>query len=384
MPACGGGSGKKSSGKPSKKVDKVAAAKTALKDAREAEKEGDAKAADKSYKQALKLRPSHFETVEGYARFLIAEKRAQDAVRIASNFLSRSIGELKGYHLVADAQMAAKDWIGAHETLTELIELDNGDSLAFFKRGKVQIERKNHGPALKDLDKAIELDKENADFYAAKGLVLQRTDRLKEAAIELRKAVKLNGRHGEAHIVLGLVLRSDEEYEEALEAHKKAARFSPELAEAHFQLGISQNIMQDNQAAEISLKKATELDDKNATYWYAYGEVLRNLEKPKEAIEPYRKALALNADYAKAADKLGLVLFDAGDLDAAETMFTERVKTHPDEARAWFYLGQVYEKADKATLAVEAYQKFLGLSDKGARDVASVKKRLRKLKRKRR
>lgn len=383
-PACGGGgSSGKGSKEPTKKADKIAEAKRALKAAKAAEEEGDAKLASDEYKTALKYRPEHFETVERYSRFLIDQGRAQDSVRVASNFLSRSLGELKAYHLVADAQMAAGDWIGAHETLTELLELDDGDALALYKRGKVQIERKNFDAAIEDLDKAILSDKENADFYAAKGMVLERSNKLKQARIELNRAIKLNSQHGDAHVVLGLVLRKQGETEDALAAHEKAAKFSPENAEAHFQLGISQNIEGDNMAAEISLKKATELNDKNATYWYAYGEVLRNLKRPKDAIQPYRKALKINADYAKAADKLGLVLIAANELEGAETLFTERVKTHPDEPRAWFHLGQIYEKSEKYSLAVGAFEKFLSLADDGDRDVSPVKKRLRKLKRKR-
>ena len=385
--ACGGGSsGGKRSKEPTNKADKIAEAKRALKAAKEAEKDGDTKLAHDEYKTALKYRPEHFETVERYSRFLIAQNRAQDAIKVASNYLSRSAGDPsqgQAYHLVADAQMAAMDWLGAHETLTEWLELDNGDAIAMFKRGKVQIERNNFDAALEDLDKAIGIDKENADFYAAKGMLLERSDKLKSARIELNRAIKLNSRHGEAHITLGLVLRKQGETAEALAAHEKAAKFAPENAEAHFQLGLSQNYEGDNMAAEISLKKATELNDKNALYWYAYGEVLRNLDRPKEAIKPYRMALKLDPEYAKAADKLGLVLIAANELEGAETLFTERVKTYPNEPRAWFHLGQIYDKSEKFTLAIEAFEKFVTLAEEDDSDVDPVKKRLRALKRKR-
>lgn len=379
--ACGGGQ-TKDADEPDTKVDKVSAAKKSLDEAIEAEQAGKPDLADKHYKRALRLRPAHFEIVERYARFLLAQGRNDDAIQVANNFLSRSLGETKGYHLLADAQMAAEDWVSAHGTLTELIELDGGDGRAYEKRGTVQVMRKNYDAAFEDLKKAIELDGKNPDFYASLGSAYQRAGRQNEAGIELRKALQIDPRHARAHLLLGVVLREDGEYKAALDHHEKAVNYAPDSARAYFERGVSQNYLGDNPGAEISLKKATELDPRDKLNWYAYGEVLRNMERYKEAIQPYRKSLEIDPNFTKAADKLGVVLFYAGELGEAETLLTERVKTHPNEPYAYFNLGQVYAKAEKHGFAIEAFEKFLKLAPEGDGDIAAAKKMIRDLKKK--
>jgi superkiller protein 3 len=381
LAACGGDSGKKSS-KPQSAVDKAAAADELLEEAIEAEKAGQPNVAEKKYKRALKLRPAHYETAERYTRFLIAQGQAREAVRVSNNYLTRSLNDLKGYHLATDAYMADRDWIKAYETITELIGLDEGDGRAWEKRGTIQVMREDYSDAVENLRKAISLDPENADFYASLGSALQRAGKPAEAAIELRKAIKLDDGNARAHLILGVVLRADGDFRDALKHHQKAAKLAPNDARAHFELGVSQNFNGDNSAAEISLKRATELEPGDPLNWYALGEVLRNMQRYKEAVGPYRTSLELDPGYAKAAEKLGVVLFYAGELGDAEIMLTERVKNYPKEPYAYFNLGQVYAKQEKYALAVESFERFIALAPKEDGDVGVAKKKIRELKRK--
>jgi tetratricopeptide (TPR) repeat protein len=381
LPACGGDSGKKTN-KPQNAVDKAAAADDLLREAIAAEQAGQPNVAETKYKRALKLRPAHYETAERYTRFLIAQGQARDAVQVANNYLTRSLNDLKGYHLAADAYIADKDWIKAYETITELIGLDEGDGRAWEKRGTIQVMREDYSDALENLRKAVSLDPDNADFYASLGSALQRAGKPAEAAIELRKAIKLDDGNARGHLILGVVLRAQGEYRDALKHHQRAGKLAPNDARVNFELGVSQNFNGDNSAAEISLKRATDLEPGDPLNWYALGEVLRNMQRYKEAVAPYRTALELDPGYAKAAEKLGVVLYYAGELGEAEIMLTERVKNYPKEPYAYFNLGQVYAKQEKYALAVESFERFIALAPKEDGDVEVAKKKVRELKRK--
>src|SRR5688500_3146924 len=81
--ACGGPS--KAADEP-KEEKKEGDAKQALEQAIEAEKAGQVDAADEHYERARELRPQHLETAERYTRFLLAQKRPADAVRVAKEF----------------------------------------------------------------------------------------------------------------------------------------------------------------------------------------------------------------------------------------------------------------------------------------------------------
>lgn len=367
---------------PGEQSAERASADELFREAMTAEKDGAIKEAASKYQRAVDLAPDDFKMVEHYAKFLIAHEQPEKATKVASRFLSGALGETKAYHLLADAQMASRDWLAAYATLSELIELDGGDGAAYEKRGRVQEQRESYADAIEDLKKAIELEPESADFRASLGSALERGDRLDEAALELRNAIQLEPRHGKAHVLLGIVLRKQGDHAEALKMHRMAVKFEPGSARAHFELGVSQNYMGDNPGAEISLKKATELEPDDALNWYAFGEILRTMKRYSEAVAPYRKALDLDPDHTKAANKLGLVLFKAGMLEEAETVLTDRIRKKPDDPYTYFNLGEVYAGQEKYRLAVEAFEKFVELAPKDDVDMPAARKQIKILKRK--
>jgi tetratricopeptide (TPR) repeat protein len=135
----------------------------------------------------------------------------------------------------------------------------------------------------------------------------------------------------------------------------------------------------DNYAAEKSLAKACKLGPDNATHWYAYGDILRILEKYDEAIPAYRKALEIDPEHPKAENKLGLALFNTGQLDDAEVVLSSALRKEPKNPYPYFNLGMVYSMGGKNRLAIGAFEKFLELAPKQDGDVPVAKKKLREL-----
>ncbi|MEM9487772.1 MAG: tetratricopeptide repeat protein [Myxococcota bacterium] len=382
--ACGpAAEGKKEVEKPrAKKQDRAAAANRALKQAIRAEERDEPNKAERQYARAYKLRPSHHETVKRYVAFLIARNQRPKAIELANEYLNGAPDETKRYHILADVQIADRDWLSAHETLTQLLDLDAEDGQAWSKRGTVQSERDSHDEAIADMQKALSLEAENPDFRAAYGEVLLNAGQMDKAAIELRGAIQIDPEHGEAHTVLGEVLRKQKEFDDALATLQQAVKFAPGSARAYFQLGLTQNRVGDNLGAELSMKQATELEPGNSKYWYAYGEVLRALKRYSDAGPFYRKALEIEPDHSKAANKLGVVLFLAGDYAEAEAVLTERVRKFPEDVDPYYNLGVVYAQLEKYKLALEALERYLQIAPKTDRNVADARQQVRVLKRK--
>lgn len=379
-PACGGSA--KEVEEPEPQIDNEAEGKKALEQAVEAEELGQPSLAGDHYERALAMRPEHYGTVERYTRFLLMQRRSDKAIEISRRYLDGALGNLQAYHLHADALIAAGKLDAAYETLSQLLELDESDAAAYVKRGKVQIAREKLDEGFADLDKALALAPESADFRTARAEALSDTGKLGEAAKELRSILETSPDHVQAHIVLGVVMRGQGERDKALALHKKAAELAPRSGKAHFELGVSQNYVGDNQGAEQSLKRATELEPAVALNWYAYGELLRALQRFPEAVEMYRKALTIEPDHAKASNKLAIVLLHLGDLKEAEAVLTAHVRQHPEEATLYFTLGEVYAKQEAHEQALAAYEKFLELASPKDPDVAKARQQIRWLKRK--
>jgi tetratricopeptide (TPR) repeat protein len=376
-PGCGGGS-KKTSKKP-QPVKKLTA-KELYDQGVAAEQAGKSGVAIEKFERALKMKPDDFDTADHLSRLLIADQRPADGLAVARGYADRVPGDPRGFHLLSFAQIAAGDYAGAYETLTQILEIDETDAAAWDQRCRVQVSAKRLAEAVGDCRKAVELDGDNPEFLIDLGSALHQSGQLEEAALHLRNALQVAPEDGRAHLILGVVLRDQFEVKEALSHHMKAVRFDPENERAYFELGLTQNRLGDNLAAEVSLAKAVELAPEDPMNWYAYGEILRNLEKWEQAVPAYRKAVELDPGHPKANVKLGYVLYSLDRLGDAEVALTAAVQAHPEDPFAHYNLGLVYAKADKLKLAIEALEKFLSLADKNDGEIPKAKQKIRELK----
>jgi len=377
---CGG---TKEAKKPkAKKPNKQVTAKQLFEQGDKAEKAGKPAVAEKKFRRALRMEPKNFDTATRLTDLLINQARPGEAVEVAKGYSDRVPGDLRSYHLLAKTQSGAGDLQGAYDTLTQVVELDEADALAFESRCRIQVMRKKLQEGVADCRKAVELDAENPLMRISLGSALHRAGQLDEAALTLRGAIQLKEEDARAHLLLGNVLRDQFEVRDALSHHLKAVRYSPENERAYFELGVTQNRAGDNLGAEQSLAKAVELNPKDATNWYAYCEILRNLEKWDQAVPAYRKAIEIDAKHVKAPVKLGFVLAHKGELDEAEVVLTAALRENPENPYIYLNLGRVYSKARKYRLAIESLQKFLETAPPSDGDIKPVKKEIRALKRK--
>ena len=68
-------------------------------------------------------------------------------------------------------------------------------------------------------------------------------------------------------------------------------------------------------------------------------QTLKQLGKLEEAIEAYKKAIALKPDYAKAYYNMGVTLKDQGKLDEAIEANKKATTLKPDYAEAYYNMG---------------------------------------------
>jgi tetratricopeptide (TPR) repeat protein len=83
-------------------------------------------------------------------------------------------------------------------------------------------------------------------------------------------------------------------------------------------------------AASTALERAVALDAGFAQAWFRLGLVRQDLGQLDLAATAFRTALACRADYAEAAVNLGIVLQDKGDLDGALQSYRHAVHLRAD------------------------------------------------------
>jgi tetratricopeptide (TPR) repeat protein len=106
-------------------------------------------------------------------------------------------------------------------------------------------------------------------------------------------------------------------------------------------------------AAEAAREREEEL---GAEDWYALGWELE-ATSPEDAIDAYRRALALDPEHADALVNLGRLLHEEGDLAGAEACYRRALAAQPEDPTAAYDLGVALEDAGRFVEAAVAYER---------------------------
>ena len=137
----------------------------------------------------------------------------------------------------------------------------------------------------------------------------------------------------------GVILEDLGKRQEAEVSYRKAIEIEPDFAMAHCNLG---NILKDLgklKDAELSTRKAIEIEPDFAEAYSNLGNILKDFGKLQDAELPYRKAIQLNPNLAEAHFNLGILLRDLGKLNEAELSLRKAIALKPDFAEAYFSLS---------------------------------------------
>lgn len=200
----------------------------------------------------------------------------------------------RGHH-----SFETRDYPEAVECFSRVIALRPDVAAGYRARAKAYLELGRRSDALNDLDRAIRLKPDDPALYAERAEVLFRQKAFAPAIADCDKVLALDA--GWA-AVLG------------------------RRAESHAALG-------DTPAARADFAAAIDGDPANAAhYLVARANLALDLEEYVACIEDCDAALRVDPENAAALRVRGLARRELGDLDAAETDFTESLRLDPESA----------------------------------------------------
>jgi tetratricopeptide (TPR) repeat protein len=114
-------------------------------------------------------------------------------------------------------------------------------------------------------------------------------------------------------------------------------------------------------------KKALAIDLRQADAYLVQGNAYSFMSRWPEAVERYKRAIHYRVGNAEAYGNLGLALQRNGEMDRAVGAYNEAVRIRPDYVEAWYNLGNLYmeraptlpegaEQSAEYDRAIEAYQ----------------------------
>ena len=255
---------------------------------------------------------------------------SQQAEQIRSRYETARKFETKG------------DWRKAEEAWRDVLKLAQNDARAWTNLGVVLNRQEKTNEALEAWKQAITIDPKLPGAYFNIGLTLVRKGEYAGAIAPLRQTLTLEPDNDGARRALAIALAGQEKYQEASREIAQLLFRAPEDA-ALLELAAKSFLAQRRyQEAATVLQRRLRLPNTTAFLWSQYGDALDGAGRTPEALEAYRKAVALDGDSTITRYGLGYLHWKLYQYDDAERELLEVLRRTPNDPRASFTLGDLY------------------------------------------
>src|SRR5215475_14440417 len=297
----------------------------------------------------------HYETAE-------TRRRAGDLAAAEAEFiaiLAEGYGRLgkiylaqKAYEKAAQALEAAA--LNQSDSQEALIDL----SIAYFDAGEYE-------KAFDPLRRALALNPETAAARQLLGKTWFMRGEFAKSATELETAMKLAPRDYDVAYTLGLAYLKERQAPPAKQIYSRMLRELGARPDLHIIFGRAYRETDFLAEAIEEFKKAVALDPKSSRAHYYLG--MTYLLKDgtsgfNEAAEEFKIALASNPDEYFANYYLGIIRLKERRLELAISFLEKASQIQPDNPDPYFNLGQALGAMEKHDLAIEALRKSIALT----------------------
>jgi Tfp pilus assembly protein PilF len=197
--------------------------------------------------------------------------------------------------------------------------------VSYFNEGNMAL-------SLTELTKAEEYDSSNPTLYNYLGMAYYNKKKLEMAEKKYLAALSIDPKYCDARNNLGVVYLDMERWDDAIAQFTQVSEdiFYQNQVAAHINLGLAYMGKGDYPKALSSLRGVVADHPRDPRGRMNLGRVYSALEKYDLAIDEFKKAVALNKDYAVAYYYLGLAYIKTKDNIGAQAAFKEVIRIAPD------------------------------------------------------
>lgn len=263
------------------------------------------------------------------------------------------------YLRLGNAQAKKGEFEAAVESFQKALTLSPENPYLHARIGFVLTQAGKYIESISYLEKSLSLDRDNPETHLNLAGAYFKTGQAQKAITSYQDALKLNPELTEAYLNLGIAYTMVIKYEEAIDLFEKAISIDPEKLEAKQYLAeLKYEIARwDNQTMQLKTRLEQNPDDPNLHF--RLGSVYQASGRLDEAIEAYRKTIALDPGFLSAFQSLATVHSLRKEYDQALETFFELDQLSPKNPVVSYNIAAMFALKNETDKSLEWLRKSM-------------------------
>ncbi|HET9099931.1 MAG TPA: tetratricopeptide repeat protein [Acidobacteriaceae bacterium] len=349
---------------------------------------GDSALAEKSFRQAVALKPNALEALQNLAQIAVQHGDMNLLADVAGKTIAAAPRLPEGYVWRATTEMSQNSPQKAEADLKTAIDVSPQSPSAYIQLAKLQFAQKRFSEGLSSLEQALRYDPNSAEalrleigyylynkqpekalarlnaqiekspansgFYDLLAQLQMRDKEVDQAASSAQKAMQLNPADRDAAMLFAQAEVQRGQAANAVATWKQWSDAHPKDAGAIAVLGMLEQSSGNRQIAETDYKRSLQIQPQqpvvanNLAYL-----MLQNGEDVDVALTLAQTARQGMPNSPNSADTLAWAYYYKGTYEFARDLLEDAIKADPDNATMQYHLGMVYSKLrDKNNAAI--------------------------------
>jgi tetratricopeptide (TPR) repeat protein len=302
-----------------------------------------------------------------------------DRLKDATSTLERAVGldpvNAETSFYLGYAKLLAGDLEAAQAATETAILIYEWDARYHAQLGFLESELAHYGPAREAFNRALGHDPESLAARLGLGSVNLQTNRLDEAELNLRAAVALAEDNADARRLLGLTLWQQHRFAEAVEQYEINVQLVPDSESSNRILVDALATLKELAIAETAIRRWQQASPGSRVAGYYLADLMYSTGRYQDALREFTATLELGGD-APPDDmvyiRLGQVYSGLNQIDDAIEAYRRALAIEPNSTASYGALGNLYLMRNLNEEALEQFVAIVELEPRHAQAHANL------------
>ena len=218
--------------------------------------------AEKSFSQAISLKPDYEEALMKLAELYLVVKEHRKSIDLLNVVIAKNKLNADAYFFRGMNQKELLDTPRAIASFQKAMEVESEYYDACIQLGIILTAKKDKN-AYQYLTTAMKSQPKNPEAFFARAYYHQVMNKYQDALIDYRKVIDLDPQNADAYYNVGMINFDAKKYKEALRSWDICIQMNNEFADAYYMRGVVHELLKNKEDARINFEYTLRIDPQN-------------------------------------------------------------------------------------------------------------------------